>query len=193
MKILLHSNVAAPSLLARYGFAGQRLREAGHVVRVGTGNVDPNDEDVFVSHNWIAETERQASSARCFGGKKMTRPESLTLLASLGVPTMDWTVVSDLAAAQAKFETWNVDRLILKRSFTGGGAGFHAHPHPPRLARSGDRTAREGAGRGRGGRDGGGQLARQPGVRGTGPAGRRPVVIARRAYGLALPIAVQIS
>ncbi len=128
MKILLHSQVAAPSLLGRYRFAQQRLREAGIDSEIRTGvEVDfvGANSDVIVSHNWIPDEVRQLPIVRCFGGKELTRPDHLTLLASLGFPTMEWTTVPDLAAALALFDSWNVERLILKRSFTGGGHGFH--------------------------------------------------------------------
>lgn len=136
MKILFHSEVAAPSLIRRYQFAQQRLHEAGIDSEIRTGAeicAVTGQADVIVSHNWIPEEVRQLPLVRCFGGKPMTRPESLTLLASLGFPTMQWTTVPDLESALALFGSWDVDKLILKRSFTGGGHGFHVlTPNQPR-------------------------------------------------------------
>lgn len=128
MKVWLHSRVASPSLLGRYRFAEQRLREAGFDVVIRSGiapGVGAEPGDVLVSHNWILPAERERLQHRCFGGKGLTRPEHLTLLASLGFPTMEWRTVNSRAAALALCDTWNVGHLILKRSFTGGGVGFH--------------------------------------------------------------------
>ncbi|MBA4150596.1 MAG: hypothetical protein H0X66_20985 [Verrucomicrobia bacterium] len=128
MKVVFHSQVAAPSLIGRYRFAEQRLREAGIASEIRTG-VDASlvvqPGDVLVSHNWIPASVRAQSGARCFGGVEQTRPENLALLASLGFPVMEWTTVENQDGALALFSTWGVDRLILKRSFTGGGHGFH--------------------------------------------------------------------
>ena len=128
MKILFHAQVAAPSVLGRYRFAQQRLREAGIDSEIRTGvevEAVAAGADVVVSHNWIPEAVRQLPNLRCLGGKELTRPEHLTLLASLGFPTMEWTTAPDLNAALAFFDSWNADKLILKRSFTGNGHGFH--------------------------------------------------------------------
>jgi hypothetical protein len=128
MKILLHSRVASPSLIGRYRFAEQRLREAGFESQIRTG-VEPGigveNGDVLVSHNCVAPEERERLGNRCFGGKRMTRPEHLSLIASLGFPTMEWQTVNSRADALALCDTWKVGHLILKRSFTGGGVGFH--------------------------------------------------------------------
>ncbi len=128
MKVLLHSNVASPSLIGRYRFAEQRLREAGMACEIRTG-IDSGalaeNYDVLVSHNWILANTRQRLKARCFGGKRMSRPEHLTLLALLGFPTMEWTTAGDLNSTLALCDSWGVERLILKRSFTGAGRGFH--------------------------------------------------------------------
>jgi hypothetical protein len=128
MKILLHSRVASPSLIGRYRFAEQRLREAGFDSQIRTGvepGVGADAGDVLVSHNCVAPEERERLGNRCFGGKRMTRPEHLTLLASLGFPTMDWTTAKNQMDALALFDSLEAPRLILKRSFTGGGTGFH--------------------------------------------------------------------
>ncbi len=128
MKVILHSLVAAPSLIGRYRFAEQALREAGFKAEIYTGrNVTSlsGADDVLISHNWISEQTRVEAPGRCFGGKGLTRPEHLTLLASLGFPTMEWTTVPSCEEAMKLCSSWGVDRLILKRSFTGGGHGFH--------------------------------------------------------------------
>ncbi len=135
MKVLLHSIAASPSLLGRYRFAQQRLREADIDSEIRSGvSVESvaTNADVAVSHNWIPDAVRQLPNVGCFGGKELARPEHLTLLASLGFPVMEWTTVPDLNAALALFDAWNVDKVILKRSFTGGGHGFHVFtPNQP--------------------------------------------------------------
>ncbi|MFN7138792.1 MAG: hypothetical protein ACK4UN_05600 [Limisphaerales bacterium] len=128
MKVILHSLVAAPSLIGRYQHAAQRLREHGYAVMIRTGVeadevVQPGD--MLISHNWVPEDVRAQLDDRCFGGKEQTRPEHLTLMASLGFPVMEWTTVASCEEALALCNSWDVERLILKRSFTGGGRGFH--------------------------------------------------------------------
>lgn len=128
MKVMLHSELASPSIIGRYRFAEQRLREEGFDSQIRTGL--PPEElpitfDVLISHNWIPAETRQQLNGRCFGGKPMSRPVHLALLAELGFPTMEWTTVASRTAALALCDTWGVNRLILKRSFTGGGVGFH--------------------------------------------------------------------
>src|SRR5687767_8385415 len=121
MKVILHSVVAAPSLVRRYQFAARILREAGVLPEIRTGvsaEVVAEGADVLVSHNWIAESVRQQPALRCYGGKNVTRPDHLALLAALGFPTMEWTTVASQAEALALLDTWGVSLLILKRSFT---------------------------------------------------------------------------
>jgi hypothetical protein len=128
MKVLLHSRIASPSLLGRYRFAEQVLRSAGIESEIRTGvepGVGAENVDVLLSYNCISDEVRDQLKARCFGGKRMSRPEHLTLLASLGFPTMEWTTVKNQSEAMSLFDSLEAPRLILKRSFTGGGTGFH--------------------------------------------------------------------
>ncbi|WP_232222187.1 hypothetical protein [Thioalkalivibrio paradoxus] len=43
-----------------------------------------------------------------------------------GIPTMNWTLARTRRDVRRLFTSWNVDRLILKPSFTGGGRGVRA-------------------------------------------------------------------
>jgi len=40
-----------------------------------------------------------------------------------GFPVMEWTLVASQAEGLALFDTWGVDRLIVKRSYVDGGSG----------------------------------------------------------------------
>jgi hypothetical protein len=46
-------------------------------------------------------------------------------LSQAGFPTMEWMLANSKVVALTLFNTWGVDKLIVKRSFTAGGAGFH--------------------------------------------------------------------
>lgn len=129
MRILLHSFIAARSLVARYLHAQAVLRAAGFEADVRTGvrasELDVTGYDALVSHDVVPAAVRAALPGRVFGGRRWSRPEELTWLAEKGFPVMDWALVSSQAEGLALFDTWGVDRLIVKRSYVDGGAGWH--------------------------------------------------------------------
>ncbi len=59
-------------------------------------------------------------------GRSVPRPESMRWIASAGITTMDWTLARTRREVRRLFAEWQVDRLILKPSFTGGGRGVRA-------------------------------------------------------------------
>jgi len=129
MKILLHSSVAARSLIARYLHAQTVLRAAGFEADVRTGvkadDLDVSGYDALVSHDVVPAAVRNALPDRVLGGRRWSRPEQLTWLSERGFPVMEWKLVSSQAEGLALFDTWGVDRLIVKRSYVDGGAGWH--------------------------------------------------------------------
>jgi len=129
MKMLLHSYVAAPSLVARYLHAQAVLRAAEFEADVRTGvradSLDVSGYDLVVSHDVVPAAVRAALPGRVFGGRRFSRPEQLRWLAERGFPVMQWTLVASQAEGLALFDTWGVDRLMVKRSFLEGGAGWH--------------------------------------------------------------------
>ena len=129
MKVLLHTWSAAPSLLSRYGYVADQLRANGHEVNLVLG-VEPAalrvaDYGLVFSHFTLPDAVRAQVPGRCFGGRRWTRAEQMIALTQAGYPTMEWMQANSKAAALNLFNTWGVDKLIVKRSFTAGGAGFH--------------------------------------------------------------------
>lgn len=129
MKILLHSYVAARSLIARYLHAQTVLRVAEFEADVRTGvkadDLDVKGYDAVVSHDVVPATVRAALPGRVLGGRRWSRAEQLTWLAERGFPVMEWKLVGSQAEGLALFDTWGVDRLMVKRSYVDGGAGWH--------------------------------------------------------------------
>lgn len=129
MKVLLHSQIAARSLVGRYLHAQAMLRAAEFEADVRTGvkadALDVSGYDALVSHDVVPAAVRSALPGRVLGGRRWSRPEQLTWLAEGGFPVMEWTLVGSQAEGLALFDAWGVDRLIVKRSYVDGGAGWH--------------------------------------------------------------------
>ena len=77
--------------------------------------------DVVVSN--IALPPELRTGVRVLAGQAMPRPSSLGLLADAGVPLMTWTLAATRRDVRALFRTWEVDRLLLKPSFSHAGKG----------------------------------------------------------------------
>ena len=107
----------------------QRLRGRGLEVGVATGLPEPargegaREWDVAVINRNRADVLDQAPVV--FGGRAVSRPESLGWLAEAGVPLMEWDTPSSRLAVLGLFRKWGVDRLILKPSWTFGGKDVH--------------------------------------------------------------------
>jgi hypothetical protein len=78
-------------------------------------------DDVLVSN--IALPADLAVGLRVYAGRPMSRPASLQLLADAGVPTMTWKLAARRRHVRELFREWDVERLLLKPSFTYGGRG----------------------------------------------------------------------
>ena len=129
MKVLLHTWNAGTSLLSRYEHVAEHLRANGHEADVVWG-VAPTelkvaDYGMVLSHFELPASVRQEASGKCFGGRRWTRAEQMIALSQAGYPTMEWMQANSKTAALNLFNTWGVDKLIVKQSFTAGGAGFH--------------------------------------------------------------------
>jgi len=129
MKVLLHSYIAARSLVGRYLHAQTVLRAAEFDADVRTGvkadDLDVSGYDALVSHDVVPAAVRAGLPGRVFGGRRWSRPDQLTWLADRGFPVMEWKLVSSQAEGLALFDTWVVDRLMGKRTSWEGGAGWH--------------------------------------------------------------------
>ena len=129
MKVLLHTWNAGESLLSRYEHVAEHLRSNGHEADVSWG-VAPTelkvaDYGMVLSHFELPSSVRQDAPGKCFGGRRWTRAEQMIALTQAGFPTMEWMQANSKTAALNLFNTWGVDKLIVKRSFTAGGEGFH--------------------------------------------------------------------
>ncbi|WP_421120512.1 hypothetical protein ACE2AJ_04130 [Aquihabitans daechungensis] len=126
MRLLL-LNAIDPEAVELYEDAGSRLRERGLDVGVLHETPAPLPEgtepewDVVVTNFKRADVTTAARVV--YGGTPMPRPTTLGWLEAAGVPTMAWTTAANRSEVWRLFRRWDVDRLILKPSFTFGGNG----------------------------------------------------------------------
>lgn len=124
---LLLLNAIDPEAADLYEDAGARLRARGLDVGVIHETPAPRPEgsepewDVVVT-NYRREDVATAARVVC-GGTPQSRPTTLGWLEAAGVPTMDWSTAATRAEVWRLFRRWDVDRLILKPSYTFGGNG----------------------------------------------------------------------
>ena len=101
MKVLLHSYIAARSLVGRYLHAQTMLRAAEFDADVRTGvkadDLDVSGYDGLVSHDVVPAAVRGVLPGRVLGGRRWSRPDQLTWLAERGFPVMEWKLVSSQA------------------------------------------------------------------------------------------------
>lgn len=124
---LLLLNAIDPEAEELYEDIGSRLRARG--LDVGVIHETPAplpdgaepDWDVVVTNY---RREDVATAARVvYGGIPMPRPTTLGWLEDAGVATMAWATAATRTDVWRLFRRWDVDRLILKPSFTFGGNG----------------------------------------------------------------------
>jgi hypothetical protein len=110
-----------------YDDAGERLRARGLEVGVLHETPAPLPEGTEPPWDVVITNYRREDVATMgryvYGGTPMSRPVTLGWLRGAGVPTMDWATAADRVAVWRLFRRWDVDRLILKPSFTFGGRG----------------------------------------------------------------------
>jgi hypothetical protein len=122
-------NAIDPEATDLYDDAGERLRAMGLDVDVDGVHETPAPLPDGVDPPWdVAVTnyrrEDVATAARVvYGGTPTPRPTTLGWLEAAGVPTMAWATAANRAEVWRLFRRWDVDRLILKPSFTFGGKG----------------------------------------------------------------------
>lgn len=87
---------------------------------------DPSPYGLLISHDVIDEEVRRLASLRCYGGRELTRPDGLALVARAGVPVMPWALASDRDEVLALFDRWEASRILLKKSGTYKGKGICA-------------------------------------------------------------------
>jgi len=119
-------NAIDPEATELYEDIGSRLRARGldvgviHETPAPTPDCEP-EWDVVVT-NYRREDVVTAARA-VIGGIPTPRPTTLGWLTDAGVPTMAWTTAANRGEVWRLFRRWDVDRLILKPSFSFGGKG----------------------------------------------------------------------
>lgn len=124
---LLLLNAIDPEAVELYEDAGSRLRASGFDVGVIHETPAPLPEGVELAWDVVVTNYRRedvvtAARVACGGGPE-PRPTTLGWLEGAGVPTMAWTTAANRSEVWRLFRRWDVDRLILKPSFTFGGKG----------------------------------------------------------------------
>ena len=123
MRPLIHNGIRHPTAVELHEKVGSALRDAGHEATVCHGVVEQALEpfDVLVS-NAVVPAEVRVRLP-CYGGIVLPRPGSMALLELAGLDCMRWTTAASEQEVVDLFDRWDVDRLLLKRSFTHGGDG----------------------------------------------------------------------
>lgn len=124
-RLVLVNGLRPETSVDLYEDLAQRLRARGVEVLLRHG-LDHAPElvratDVLVSN--IDLPARFRRGQRVYAGRKMDRPTSLGLIEHAGLATMAWTLARTRRDVRRLFETWSVDRLILKPSFSHAGQG----------------------------------------------------------------------
>ncbi|MCU1371226.1 MAG: hypothetical protein JWO77_2420 [Ilumatobacteraceae bacterium] len=124
---LLLLNAIDPEATELYEDAGSRLRERGLDVTVIHETPAPRPDGAEPEWDVVVTNYRRedvSTAARTvFGGGPQPRPTTLGWLEDAGVPTMAWATAANRSEVWRLFRRWDVDRLILKPSFTFGGRG----------------------------------------------------------------------
>ncbi|MGN6694813.1 MAG: hypothetical protein ACTHN0_11620 [Aquihabitans sp.] len=120
-------NAIDPEAEELYDDIGSRLRQRGHDVTVVHETPAPLPDGVepewdVVITNYRREDVRTHAPI-VYGGTPMPRPTTLGWLEDAGVPTMTWATAANRGEVWRLFRRWDVDRLILKPSFSFGGRG----------------------------------------------------------------------
>jgi hypothetical protein len=125
MRVLLEHCFDHWSSRALYRSVAFVLRRRGFEVdvRQEADGADLRAYDFFLGHGFLDEGDRELPRIRSWGGRLVSRPESLELVREAGIPIMPWALAAGREEAQALFEHWGVERLLLKRSRTMKGCG----------------------------------------------------------------------
>jgi hypothetical protein len=93
--------------------------------------IDVSSYDVLISHDFVDRRGIDENATRVYGGRAMTRPEEMGVIAASGVPVMPWALADNAAEVLDLFEHWRAERLLLKRSgsFKGDGVAIFDRHH----------------------------------------------------------------
>jgi hypothetical protein len=125
MRILLEYCFDHRSSRKLYGHVAASLRRRGMEVTIVqfADGMDVSSYDVLISHDYVDRRGIDESATRVYGGREMTRPEEMAVIAASGVPVMPWALAADEAELLDLFRRWRAQRLLLKRSGTFKGDG----------------------------------------------------------------------
>jgi len=124
MSLLLHNGNEHPSNVQMYDDVGRRLVEMGHAVTVHHGSLEGASGSFSrLLSNEVMPLKVRQKIETC-GGVLLSRAESMAILQEAGLPVMKWGVARDREMVRSFFESWKVERLLLKRSFTYAGDGI---------------------------------------------------------------------
>ena len=126
LRVLL-LNAIDPEAQELYEDIGDRLRATGLDVGVIHETPAPRPDGAEPEWDVVVTNYRREDVATLapvvVGGTPTPRPTTLGWLEDAGVATMDWATASSRRDVWRLFGRWDVDRLILKPSFTFGGDG----------------------------------------------------------------------
>jgi hypothetical protein len=77
--------------------------------------MDVASYDVLISHDYVDRRGIDETATRVYGGRELTRPEELALIAASGVPVMPWALAVNEAEVLHLFGRWRAQRLLLPR------------------------------------------------------------------------------
>ena len=123
MKLLIHNASLHESSVQMYHEIAQQLRKDGQETEVVHGELKgslPNFN--FLLSNAIIPLKIRQQVTTC-GGVLLNRAESMSILEQGGLDVMKWCLAKNRDEVRSLSETWNTDRILLKRSFTYGGDG----------------------------------------------------------------------
>jgi hypothetical protein len=127
MPTLLHSAFAGPNIVRRLLNAASVLRASGVDASVKTGRraaeLNLDGVNALFSQNEIPDSVRTQFSGPCWGGRQLSRQASLSLLAELQTPVMEWQTGAAKTTPDL-FAEWQVERLLVKRSWTSNDNGL---------------------------------------------------------------------
>jgi len=126
LRVLL-LNAIDPEAQELYEDIGDRLRATGLDVGVIHETPAPRPDGAEPEWDVVVTNYRREDVATLapvvVGGTPTPRPTTLGWLEDAGVATMDWALAATRWDVWRLFGRWDVDRLILKPSFTFGGQG----------------------------------------------------------------------
>jgi len=103
-------------------YLAARSVDAKCVQSVADANLDLSSFSILISRGPLSDEMRE--KVACFGGRNLSRIESLEYTRRAGLRQMSWAAAETPGEVHALFDKWKTDRLLLKRSDTFKGQGL---------------------------------------------------------------------